>query len=457
MSSHRRDSYFVCQNCGYQSLRWLGRCPECGEWNTFLEKEGTQPASRASSPVSRPLPISQVSSGEATRVRTGISEFDRVLGGGIVSGSCLLLAGEPGIGKSTLLLEAANAVAQQGKKVLYISGEEAPAQLKMRADRVKASSLNLIVSFQNDVEVIIGLIEEVKPDLLIVDSIQAVCLADLPASPGSVLQVRESASRFFSTIKSQNIPLILVGHVTKEGSIAGPKLLEHMVDVVLYFEGDRISPTRILRAQKNRFGDTTEIGIFQMVPEGLREVNEQEQLFLNQEAAYSPGNVATTVLEGVRVLMVGVQALVSPSYLAIPRRVTNGFDYNRLLVILAILEKTANLRFGQKDVYTNVLGGLRIDDPACDLALAVALYSSLEEISLPSFAAFGELGLGGEIRAVPSLEKRIQHAARLGFNLILTPPFKGQRLEGTIHMVGDIKKALAFVRQISRGGIEKNE
>jgi DNA repair protein RadA/Sms len=396
------------------------------------------------------LPIPQISSAESTRIKTEISEFDRVLGGGIVSGSCVLIAGEPGIGKSTLLLQAANAIARQGKKILYISGEEAPTQLKIRADRISANSQNLIVSFQSEIGEILALIENTDPDLVIVDSIQAVFLEELPASAGSVIQVRESASRLFSAIKSKRTPLILVGHVTKEGSIAGPKLLEHLVDVVLYFEGDRTGPTRILRSQKNRFGDTTEIGIFQMTSEGLREAAEDEQLFLDRKAIYTPGNVVAAILEGARVILAGVQALAAHSYLAIPRRVANGFDYNRLLVILAILEKTANLRFGQRDVYVNVLGGLRVDDPACDLALAIALYSSLEDLSLPPTVAFGELGLGGEIRLVPALEKRILHAQRLGFQVILTPSHKGWEKMENVQAAENIREVLSIIRKISR-------
>ncbi|MGB9875117.1 MAG: DNA repair protein RadA [bacterium] len=450
MSSRRHDTLFVCQNCGFQSLRWLGRCPECGEWNAFVEKTDTSPSTRAKIPSSAPLPIPQISSAESTRIKTEISEFDRVLGGGIVSGSCVLIAGEPGIGKSTLLLQAANAIARQGKKILYISGEEAPTQLKIRADRISANSQNLIVSFQSEIGEILALIENTDPDLVIVDSIQAVFLEELPASAGSVIQVRESASRLFSAIKSKRTPLILVGHVTKEGSIAGPKLLEHLVDVVLYFEGDRTGPTRILRSQKNRFGDTTEIGIFQMTSEGLRETAEDEQLFLDRKAIYTPGNVVAAILEGARVILAGVQALAAHSYLAIPRRVANGFDYNRLLVILAILEKTANLRFGQRDVYVNVLGGLRVDDPACDLALAIALYSSLEDLSLPPTVAFGELGLGGEIRLVPALEKRILHAQRLGFQVILTPSHKGWEEMENVQAAENIREVLSIIRKISR-------
>jgi DNA repair protein RadA/Sms len=361
-----------------------------------------------------------------------------------------LIAGEPGIGKSTLLLQAANAIARQGKKILYISGEEAPTQLKIRADRISANSQNLIVSFQSEIGEILALIENTDPDLVIVDSIQAVFLEELPASAGSVIQVRESASRLFSAIKSKRTPLILVGHVTREGSIAGPKLLEHLVDVVLYFEGDRTGPTRILRSQKNRFGDTTEIGIFQMTSEGLREAAEDEQLFLDRKAIYTPGNVVAAILEGARVILAGVQALAAHSYLAIPRRVANGFDYNRLLVILAILEKTANLRFGQRDVYVNVLGGLRVDDPACDLALAIALYSSLEDLSLPPTVAFGELGLGGEIRLVPALEKRILHAQRLGFQVILTPSHKGWEEMENVQAAENIREVLSIIRKISR-------
>lgn len=457
MNSRKHETVFICQNCGYQSLRWLGKCPQCGEWNTFVEKSEISPRARAKLPSAPPQSIPEISSAESARIKTGILEFDRVLGGGIVSGSCVLIAGEPGIGKSTLLLQVANAIAGQGKSILYISGEEDPSQLKMRADRLGADSRNLKVSFQSEVGEILGLLESVNPDLVIVDSIQAVFLEEIPSSPGSVIQVRESASRLFSLIKSRRTPLILVGHVTKEGSIAGPRLLEHLVDVVLYFEGERTGPVRILRSQKNRFGDTTEIGLFQMTGMGLKEVTEEEQLFLERGAFYTPGNVVTAVLEGARVLLVGVQALVAQSYLAIPRRVSNGFDFNRLLMILAILERSAQARFGQKDVYVNVLGGLRLDDPASDLALAIALYSNLEDLPLPPLVAFGELGLGGEIRPIPMLEKRVLHAQRMGFQLMLTPPLKGERKTEKVKEVENIKEALSFLKKIARKENLSNE
>lgn len=457
MSSRKHDSLFICQNCGFQSLRWLGRCPECGEWNTFLERVPSSSSSRTASPTSSPVPIHQISSAQSQRIQTKISEFDRVLGGGIVTGSCILISGEPGIGKSTLLLQAAESIARQGKKVLYISGEEAPSQLKIRAERISADSPNLSVSFQSEIGEILSLMEGADPDLLIVDSIQAVYVGDIPSSPGSVIQVRESASRLFSAVKTKRTPLILVGHVTKEGNIAGPKLLEHLVDVVLYFEGDRTSQTRILRSQKNRFGDTSEIGIFTMSSEGLKEASGDQQLFLDRKSLVSPGNVVAPVLEGARVILAGIQALAARSYLAIPRRVVNGFDYNRLLVILAILEKAGNTRFGQNDVYVNVLGGLRIEDPACDLPLAIALFSSLEELSLPPVVAFGELGLGGEIRPVPSGLKRIQHAKRLGFEIIFSPFDSKNGNETGVYGTENIKEVFGIIRKLSRKEKRKDE
>jgi DNA repair protein RadA/Sms len=403
------------------------------------------------------VPIHQISSAQSQRIQTKISEFDRVLGGGIVTGSCILISGEPGIGKSTLLLQAAESIAKQGKKVLYISGEEAPSQLKIRADRISANSPNLAVGFQSEIGEILALLESSDPDLLIVDSIQAVYVGEIPSSPGSVIQVRECASRLFSSVKTKRTPLILVGHVTKEGSIAGPKLLEHLVDVVLYFEGDRSGQTRILRAQKNRFGDTSEIGIFTMSPEGLKEASEDQQLFIDRKSLFSPGNVVVPVLEGARVILAGVQALAARSYLAIPRRVVNGFDYNRLLVILAILEKAANLRFGQHDVYVNVLGGLRIEDPACDLPLAIALFSSLEDLPLPPLVAFGELGLGGEIRPVPAASKRIQHSRRLGFEIIFIPSDSKAEKETGVYGTENIKEVFGIIRKLSRKEKRKDE
>lgn len=450
MGSQRHNEIFICKNCGFQSLKWFCRCPDCGEWNALIEKK--EEGSRYSSLAQPPLPIRQVPSGEADRLKTSIDEFDRVLGGGLVKGSCVLISGEPGIGKSTLLLQVAHRIAEQGLRVLYLSGEEAPSQLRMRAERTGSLTGDLLVSFQGDVEEIISSAETTSPQLLIVDSIQTVYLRELQAAPGSVLQVRECASRLFSFIKEKGIPLILVGHVTKEGSIAGPKLLEHLVDVVLYFEGERYRPTRILRCQKNRFGDTSEIGLFEMCGAGLSEIKEADQVLLPARGSWSSGKVITAALEGARVLLIEVQALASQSYLSIPRRVTNGFDYNRLLMILAVLEKSGQ-RLGEKDVYVNVMGGFSLDDPAADLSVALAITSSLRDFSIPPLVALGELGLSGEIRPIPALDKRMQTAARLGFDQFLVPVREGHisQLNGiSLWEKSSLKEAIAVLKEISK-------
>ncbi len=450
MGSQRHNDIYICKNCGFQSLKWLGRCPDCGEWNSLIEKKEKE--RRPSSLSQIPLSIRQVPSGEPDRLKTSIDEFDRVLGGGLVKGSCVLISGEPGIGKSTLLLQVAHRIAEQGMRVLYLSGEEAPSQLKMRAERTGSLAGELLVCFQGDVEEIIASVEATSPQLLIVDSIQTVYLRELQAAPGSVLQVRECASRLFYFIKEKEIPLILVGHVTKEGSIAGPKLLEHLVDVVLHFEGERYCPTRILRSQKNRFGDTSEIGLFEMCGAGLSEVKGADQVLLTSPGSAGSGKVITAALEGARVLLVEVQALASQSYLSIPRRVTNGFDYNRLLMILAVLEKSGQ-RLGEKDVYVNVMGGISLDDPAADLAVALAIASSLRDFQIPPLVAMGELGLAGEIRPIPALDKRMETAARLGFAQFIVPVCEGRTSKSTelsLWEKSSLKEAIVVLKEMSK-------
>jgi DNA repair protein RadA/Sms len=449
VSRIKQESFYICSNCGYQSLKWLGRCPDCGEWNSLLEQSTAEASSTRFQSSQHPvLSLAQVPSGEMTRLQTGIGELDRVLGGGMVLGSCVLISGEPGIGKSTLILQAAQQIADQGRKVLYASGEESPSQLKMRADRLNSHSPNLMVSFEGNVDRILNWIEADSPALLIVDSIQTAFLSDLPAAAGSIVQVRECASRLFACIKEKNIPLVLTGQVTKEGSIAGPKLLEHLVDVVLYFEGERATSTRLLRAQKNRFGDTTEIGLFRMTATGLVEVKESEHLFL--EPSHGAG-ILTCALEGARVIPVEVQALVAQSYLSIPRRVTNGYDYNRFLMILAVYTKTIS-SLAQEDVYINVLGGFRLDDPASDLAVALAVGKNQRELNIPPVVALGELGLGGELRPVPALEKRMQTAIRLGFRNFIIPVAKAVEGEGVnVKPARTLKDAWQALKDLLKG------
>ncbi|MCX5970898.1 MAG: DNA repair protein RadA [Coprothermobacterota bacterium] len=448
-TANKSTTTFICGNCGYHSVKALGRCPVCNQWNTFTS--ATAESLRSSAPLQLPLSILEVPSASATRLPCGIGELDRVLGGGLVQGSCVLLAGEPGIGKSTLLLQMAQSIAARNHRVLYVSGEESPGQIKIRAERLEALSPHLLVSFQAEVGAIEGLLREANPSLLIVDSIQTMASAEVQAAPGSVLQVRECAARLFTLVKEANIPLVLAGHVTKDGNIAGPKLLEHLVDVVIYFEGDRSLGVRVLRAHKNRFGDTSEIGLFQMTGAGLREMSGVEHLDLS-EGGERCGGVLTATLDGARVLLVEVQALVSQSFLPVPRRVVNGFDFNRLLMVLAILDKHG-VHLGAQDVYVNVLGGVSLADPGADLAVAVALVASHRELTLPPLLAVGELGLGGEVRSVPNLEKRLEVAVRLGLRHFLTPPSKGAGKEGKGVQrwpLDDLKALMRVLREINK-------
>ncbi|MEI6509795.1 MAG: DNA repair protein RadA [bacterium] len=450
-TANKSASTYICGNCGYRSVKTLGRCPVCNQWNTFTSAATESP--RSSAPLQMPLSILEVPSASATRLPCGIGELDRVLGGGLVQGSCVLLAGEPGIGKSTLLLQMAQSIAARSHRVLYVSGEESPGQIKIRAERLEALSPHLLVSFQAEVGAIEGLLREAKPSLLIVDSIQTMASAEVQAAPGSVLQVRECAARLFTLVKEANIPLVLAGHVTKDGNIAGPKLLEHLVDVVIYFEGDRSLGVRVLRAHKNRFGDTSEIGLFQMTGAGLREMSGVEHLDVS--GGERRGGVLTATLDGARVLLVEVQALASQSFLPVPRRVVSGFDFNRLLMVLAILDKHG-VHLGAQDVYVNVLGGVSLADPGADLAVAVALVASHRELTLPPLLAVGELGLGGEVRSVPNLEKRLEVAVRLGLRHFLTPPSKGAGNEGKGVQrwpLDDLKALMRVLREIKKESI----
>lgn len=434
---------FVCQECGYDSPQWLGKCPECGNWNTMKEIRGVS-SSFASTPIPAgvnnqpPKTLSQISYTEKQRIGTTFSELDMVLGGGIVTGSATLLAGDPGIGKSTLLLQLCLNVASTGRKVLYISGEESTEQIKMRAERLtpqqranlpagrqgsKAQSgegENFLLVSLSDVDAAVGQIQEIKPDLVVVDSIQTMQSENAGGLSGSVGQVRYCALSLIKTAKTLNIPVIIVGHVTKEGMVAGPMVLSHMVDTVLFLEGEKFTSTRILRSLKNRFGPVDEVGIFQMEEHGMIEVKNPEQLFLTKDIPDVPGSVLVATLEGTRAFLVELQALVVYSKLPMPRRVVSGVDARRVELLLAVLQKHCRLPLETYDVFVNVAGGLRLSDPAIDLGICLAVYSSLKNIPLRRSVGIAEVGLLGELRNVPGIEKRIREAQKLGFKSIIT-------------------------------------
>jgi DNA repair protein RadA/Sms len=429
---------FVCQECGYQSGKWLGRCPDCNQWESFVEKI-LSPAGATVLPSSQPVPLYLAPDGDEERISTRIGELDRVLGGGIVPGSVVLIGGEPGIGKSTLLLHLLASVAEAGRKVLYVSGEESARQIKMRAKRLEAIHPEEYLATENGVEQIIAMACNMRPGLLAVDSIQTLSCAELASSPGSVSQVRESAYKLLGMAKKENIPVVLVGHVTKDGAIAGPKVLEHMVDTVLYFEGDRSHAFRILRTVKNRFGSTNEIGVFEMKEEGLVQVANPSEIFLAERPLNEPGSVVLPSVEGTRPILVEVQALVSPTNLGTARRTAIGADQQRLSLLCAVLEKKGGLDMYGHDVFLNIAGGMRIDEPALDLGVVCALSSSLLERPIsPSTVVCGEIGLAGEVRAVGHVDVRIREAQRLGFTKFLLPRSNKDRLtwEPDIELVG---------------------
>ena len=424
-----KKSVFFCQNCGHEEAKWLGQCPGCGEWNTFVEekigsgvtKGSTQGAKAVRELVreAKVIPLNDVTAEDDVRCATGIKELDRVLGGGIVPGSLVLVGGDPGIGKSTLLLQVCRILADK-KKVLYISGEESQTQIKLRANRMGNFADGLFLLCETNLEIIRGILEKERPELVVIDSIQTMYSEEVSSAPGSVSQVRESTNVFMQLAKGLCIPIFIVGHVTKEGTVAGPRVLEHMVDTVLYFEGDRQDSFRLLRSVKNRFGSTDEIGVFEMRSTGMAEISDPSTLFIT--GTDLPGCAVTCAMEGTRPMMVEVQALLSTSPFSNPRRMAAGLDNNRLVLLLAVLEKKAGLRFYDKDVYTNVVGGIRLDERACDLAVAMCIAGAGADIALPPRTAIlGELSLTGEVRPVNRLDKRIQECARLGFAHIVVP------------------------------------
>lgn len=422
---------FVCSQCGYESAKWNGRCPDCGEWNTFEETLKTEPvggkkqAARAAAvsgaAQAKIVTLNDVDTEEEIRYRTGMGELDRVLGGGLVKGSLVLLGGEPGIGKSTLLLQICGYLCQ-GMRVLYVSGEESIRQIQLRAKRLGVDTDQLFLLSLTDAEAICHTIAENKPGAVIIDSIQTMNISALSGAQGSITQVRECTNLFMRTAKSLEIPTFIVGHVNKDGAIAGPKVMEHIVDAVLYFEGERNLPYRILRAAKNRFGSTNEIGVFEMVDTGLREVENPSMMLLAGRPENVSGCCVACVMEGSRPILAEVQALVSKSGFSSPRRMTTGFDFNRMSIIIAVLEKRLGFFFGALDVYVNVIGGLKLDEPAADLSIALALYSGLtDKLVRGNLIAFGEVGLGGEVRSVSHVAQRITEAKRLGFETCIVP------------------------------------
>jgi len=419
-----KTKYF-CTECGYESIKWLGRCPGCGSWNTFTLSKEVPPSKfkhRVFKTKAKPQAISEIKMEEEGRLRTGIGEFDRVLGGGLVPGSVVLIGGDPGIGKSTLLLQAMNNLSSRYGLVLYTSGEESLTQTKLRAQRIRVNSSRLHILSTTSIEETAKYIEELKPKSVVVDSIQAVYKSDLPFTPGSIIQLKESAAELLYLAKSMDIPIFLIGHVTKGGVLAGPKVLEHMVDTVLYFEGEKEHTYRILRAVKNRFGSTNEVGIFEMKTDGLVEVKSPSRILLEERAEGASGSCINATLEGTRPLLVEIQALVSPSSFALPQRRTTGLDYNRASLLLAVLEKRAGLRLGNKDVFLNVAGGLRVYEPAVDLSMILAVASSLKNKAIdPNLVALGEVGLSGEVRSINQVPLRIREAAKLGFKRCLIP------------------------------------
>lgn len=422
----KTKTVYQCQSCGYASPKWLGKCPDCESWNSFVEEKTVAPSRHTSSVQSfgksEPVSLGSVPGVSEKRQSTRIKEFDRVLGGGIVPGSVVLVGGDPGIGKSTLLLQAISGLSASSGKMLYVSGEESPEQIKMRADRLSVDSDEIILLPETSLEGIIDTAKKIAPEAMVVDSIQTVYTQELLSAPGSVGQVRECAAKLMLFAKRSNIPVFIIGHVTKEGTIAGPRVLEHIVDTVLYFEGDKGHSYRILRTIKNRFGSTNEIGIFEMSDDGLREVDNPSELFLSERPLNVAGSTVVASIEGTRPLMVEIQALVSQTNFGMPRRTSIGVDFNRVNLLLAVLEKRGGLHLGGMDVFINVVGGLKIMEPAVDLGIVATVASSARDIPIaPQAFVFGEIGLSGEIRAVSHAEPRLKEASKIGFRKAVIP------------------------------------
>ena len=422
----KAKTVYTCSFCGHQAPKWLGKCPDCEQWNTFYEeitsKPGRRPQRAGDSPQTRPVSLDTISKGTDDRVPTGIAELDRVLGGGLVRGAVILIGGDPGIGKSTLVLQALSKLACRGIKVLYVSGEESLRQIRMRAERLGAIPESLFVLAETSLEHILDEVRGFQPEIIVVDSVQTIHTADIESAPGSVSQIRETSSQLINHAKLSDSACFLIGHVTKEGAIAGPRVLEHMVDTVLYFEGDRGHIYRILRAVKNRFGSTDEIGVFEMHSEGLDEVASPSELFISERPEDSPGSVIVPSIEGTRPILVEIQALVSPTSLSLPRRTAIGLDHNRASLLVAVLEKKLGLTLYNQDIFLNIAGGVRLNEPGLDLGIITAIGSStMEQPVHPRTAVCGEVGLTGEVRGIAQTALRVREAARLGFTRCIVP------------------------------------
>ncbi len=428
MAKAKTTTVFYCQNCGYESAKWMGQCPGCKEWNSFVEETVNKASLSASGKAtdrkerSNPTVLSQVTISKEDKLSTGMEELDRVLGGGIVQGSLTLVGGDPGIGKSTLLLQVCKNISDAGHKVLYISGEESLQQIKMRADRIGSFSENMLLLCETNLDSNQEVIRKEQPEVVVIDSIQTMYSEEVSAAPGSVSQVREVTGALLQLAKGMNVSVMIVGHVTKEGTVAGPRVLEHMVDAVLYFEGDRHASYRILRGVKNRFGSTNEIGVFEMKQQGLVEVKNASEYMLNGRPEGASGSIVSCTMEGTRPLLVEIQALVCHSNFGIPRRQSTGTDFNRVNLLMAVLEKRSGIQLGSCDAYVNITGGMKIQEPAIDLGVVIAVLSSFKNKSVsPKMMAFGEVGLSGEVRAVSMARQRVAEAEKLGFTSCVVP------------------------------------
>lgn len=439
MAKGKSQTIFFCQECGHESSKWMGQCPGCKAWNTFVEERVTISAKGLGGTVrggagvrkAEPAKLSEVSMSNEERVKTGIEELDRVLGGGIVHGSLTLVGGDPGIGKSTLLLQVCRKLSEAGQKVLYISGEESLRQIKIRANRIGEFKDNLYLLCETNLDIIEETLKGEKPDMVVIDSIQTMYSEEVSAAPGSVSQVRESTNRLLQLAKGMNISIFIVGHVTKEGTVAGPRVLEHMVDTVLYFEGDRHASYRILRGVKNRFGSTNEIGVFEMREEGLAEVRNPSEFMLNGRPEGASGSIVVCSMEGTRPILIEIQALVCGSNFQIPRRQTTGTDFNRVNLLMAVLEKRAGLQMAGCDAYVNIAGGIKVVEPAIDLGIVMAIVSSFKNRAMDDkMLVFGEVGLSGEVRAVNMAEQRVQEAKKLGFTTCVLPAVCAEGIKG---------------------------